>query len=93
MAQAVAAAATSATASAALGGKLESWGVLDIPGPGNPVCAYSARCAPDSPPLWWQYLASTVYQAGPMMPACTVTILYPDLSCRQGHDCAVSTKP
>ena len=52
VAQAVAAAATSATASAALGGKLESWGVLDIPGPGNPVCAYSARCAPGSQPLW-----------------------------------------
>ena len=43
VAHAIAAAATSATASAALAGKLESWGVLDILGPGNPVCMYSAR--------------------------------------------------
>ena len=45
VAQAIAAAATSATASAALADKLELWGVLDIPSPANPVCAYSARWA------------------------------------------------
>ena len=80
MAQAVAAAATSATASAALGGKLKSWGVLDIPGPGNPVCAYSARCAPESQLPWWLKTRFKDLSTWALMPACIATILRPELS-------------
>ena len=45
VALAVAHAASSAAASRDLAGRLEALGVIDMPGPHNPLCAYSSRCA------------------------------------------------